>query len=182
MNDDREEVISPMAPVGESARSMHFEEQADVTQTPSELERDIQDVLNRHSAENPSGTPDFILAAYLQSCLYSFNQAVCARADWRGESVELPVLQRLHDGEKEVPLVVYTNNRRNEIGTAKVKVTPGEMYVTAQVDSAVAELFRDSDAAYSLEEPRDDPLPPTKHEDRPSTPFERYQREGFNSH
>jgi hypothetical protein len=163
---------------------MHFEEQVDVAQSPSELERDIQDVLNRHSAENPSGTPDFILAAYLQNCLYAFNQAVRARSDWRGESVELPALQRLReDNEREVPLVVYTDGRRNEIGTARVQVTPGEMYVTGQISGAVAQLFQDPGVSYSVEnssplrEPKDEPLPQT----RPTSRFERYQQEGLSS-
>ena len=57
-----------------------------------ELKRDIASVLNRHSAENPSGTPDFILAEYLVTQLENFEATVATRADWRGESVELPAL------------------------------------------------------------------------------------------
>jgi hypothetical protein len=43
---------------------------------------DIQAVLNRHSRENNSNTPDFILAQYLASALEAFEQAVNARDSW----------------------------------------------------------------------------------------------------
>lgn len=54
------------------------------------FEEDIRAVINRHSTEAPSGTPDFILAELLTNTLKSFNEAVTKRADWRGESCELP--------------------------------------------------------------------------------------------
>lgn len=47
-----------------------------------ELADELRAVLNRHSAENPSGTPDFILAEYLLNCLAAFDVAVNARAHW----------------------------------------------------------------------------------------------------
>ena len=40
-----------------------------------EFERDLQALINRYSLESPSNTPDFVLAAYLVSCLKSFNMA-----------------------------------------------------------------------------------------------------------
>lgn len=46
--------------------------------------------LNKYSKENQSGTPDFILADYLMGCLEAFDKTMAARAQWRGESVELP--------------------------------------------------------------------------------------------
>lgn len=58
------------------------------------FEEDLEQLLNRHSAENPSGTPDFILAEMLTGFLKEFNEAVSKRAEWRGESVELPALQK----------------------------------------------------------------------------------------
>ncbi len=48
------------------------------------LWQEMRDVLNKHSAENASGTPDFILAMYLESCLLAFNMAVQQRETWRG--------------------------------------------------------------------------------------------------
>lgn len=53
------------------------------------VEEEIREVLNRHSAESVSGTPDFILAQYLIDCLKAYNEAVSARAQWRGEPVDL---------------------------------------------------------------------------------------------
>jgi len=42
------------------------------------------DVLNRHSAENGSDTPDFILAEYLEKCLWAYDTTVTAREKWFG--------------------------------------------------------------------------------------------------
>src|SRR5580692_5744669 len=60
-------------------------EQAAVTSfTPHErnstFEKDLAHVINRHSRENGSNTPDFILAAYLADCLENFNRIT----SWRG--------------------------------------------------------------------------------------------------
>lgn len=49
------------------------------TAKASELERDLAAVLNRHSQENASNTPDFILAQYLLGCLAAWNAAVQQR-------------------------------------------------------------------------------------------------------
>lgn len=48
------------------------------------LLEDIQSVINRHSAENASNTPDFILAQYLEGCLAAFDLAVQQRETWYG--------------------------------------------------------------------------------------------------
>lgn len=53
---------------------------------------EIRVVLNRYSAEAPSGTPDYILANYLIDCLKAFNEAVSLRAVWRGEPIEQMIL------------------------------------------------------------------------------------------
>lgn len=49
------------------------------------LEKTLEELLNRASAENDSGTPDFILAKYLITALNAFNTAIKARDDWRSE-------------------------------------------------------------------------------------------------
>ena len=49
-----------------------------------DLRKDIQAVLNRHSAENNSNTPDFILAHYLEASLAAFDVAVQQRETWYG--------------------------------------------------------------------------------------------------
>ena len=45
-----------------------------------ELER----LINTHSMENGSGTPDFILAQYLVACLEAYDAAVYRRTQWMG--------------------------------------------------------------------------------------------------
>lgn len=43
---------------------------------------DLEHLLNRHSRENGSDTPDFILAEYLAGCLAAWDQAVSLRTAW----------------------------------------------------------------------------------------------------
>jgi len=48
------------------------------------FEEELRAVINRHSKENSSNTPDFILAQYLLGCLNSFDTAVQQRETWYG--------------------------------------------------------------------------------------------------
>lgn len=61
----------------------HDEEEHDMA-----FAQDLAQVINRHSKENASGTPDFVLAAYLESCLEGFEIATKQRAAFRCEGVE----------------------------------------------------------------------------------------------
>lgn len=45
----------------------------------SEFQKELRSLINRCSKENGSGTPDFILAAYLEECLRVFDEALVAR-------------------------------------------------------------------------------------------------------
>ena len=45
---------------------------------------ELEELLNKHSMENGSNTPDFILAAYLSECFAAFGRAVVAREKWYG--------------------------------------------------------------------------------------------------
>lgn len=47
-----------------------------------ELERELAGVLNRHSRENMSGTPDVVLARYLVGCLRVWEENVMRRDEW----------------------------------------------------------------------------------------------------
>jgi hypothetical protein len=53
-------------------------------ETPTEFERELRQLINRHSAENASRTPDFVLANYLLRCMEAFALAVHARDSWYG--------------------------------------------------------------------------------------------------
>lgn len=55
----------------------------------TEFERELTRLLNRHSAEDTSNTPDFILARYLSGCLRLFNATVVQRAGWYGR-IDVP--------------------------------------------------------------------------------------------
>ena len=70
-------------------------------ETPRTLEGDIQDAINRHSAENDSDTPDFILAEYLIGCLAAWNAGVKARQRWYGKDLdEVPAPDTRSDAEQ----------------------------------------------------------------------------------
>lgn len=49
---------------------------------------DLQKLINRHSLENRSNTPDFILAEYLVDCLHSFELATQERERWYNIKLE----------------------------------------------------------------------------------------------
>lgn len=50
--------------------------------------KELQELINRHSLENESDTPDWILAEYLASCLVAFDIAVLRRETWWGREKE----------------------------------------------------------------------------------------------
>lgn len=48
------------------------------------FKRELESLINRHSKENESNTPDFILAGYMHDCLKAFNLATQQRETWHG--------------------------------------------------------------------------------------------------
>ena len=46
------------------------------------LYQEVREVINKHSIENRSNTPDFILSQYLMACLNAFESAVNQREKW----------------------------------------------------------------------------------------------------
>lgn len=51
----------------------------------SDVFRDgLESLINTHSMENGSDTPDFLLADYLHDCLTTWDKAVTARERWYG--------------------------------------------------------------------------------------------------
>lgn len=52
---------------------------------------ELETLINRHSKENGSDTPDFILADYMADCLDAYDKAVTRRTEWyRPEPKESP--------------------------------------------------------------------------------------------
>ena len=45
---------------------------------------ELEQLINEHSIEGGSDTPDFILAQYLKNCLDNFDMCVRKRDDWYG--------------------------------------------------------------------------------------------------
>ena len=54
----------------------------------TEFRRELGRLLNQYSRENPSDTPDFILAEYLALCLTAFDISVRERERWYGRYVD----------------------------------------------------------------------------------------------
>lgn len=52
------------------------------------FEKELANLINRHSLENGSNTPDYILAQYLAACLKVFDTIVKAREDYYGRIPE----------------------------------------------------------------------------------------------
>ena len=52
--------------------------------TATLVQVEIAAVLNRHSQENASNTPDWILAQYLMACLAAWNTGTQLRDRWYG--------------------------------------------------------------------------------------------------
>jgi hypothetical protein len=49
-----------------------------------DFRKELEALLNCHSKENGSDTPDYILATYLMACLDAFDGAVNSRENWCG--------------------------------------------------------------------------------------------------
>jgi hypothetical protein len=48
----------------------------------SDFKKELKTLLNAHSRENVSDTPDFVLAEYMSDCLRAFEKASKARDKW----------------------------------------------------------------------------------------------------
>jgi hypothetical protein len=64
----------------------------------SKLEQELAELLNRHSRENASNTPDFILAQFLLGCLGAFEQATQQRETSYGRDGR-PTASTLQQGD-----------------------------------------------------------------------------------
>ena len=52
------------------------------------LERELTELLNRHSLEGESDTPDFLLASYMLKSLSVFHEIVYEREHWYGRKLK----------------------------------------------------------------------------------------------
>lgn len=70
------------------AITQHETPAAQPTKT-QELIDDIANAINKHSGENGSNTPDFILAEFLVRCLKAFDITSRTREKWYGKSLSI---------------------------------------------------------------------------------------------
>jgi len=77
-----------------------FEVEAEDSDEIADLKRDLARVFNRYSCENTSGTPDFILADIALNAIKNWNDNIQLRAEWRGESTDLPAFVRPADTDE----------------------------------------------------------------------------------
>lgn len=49
---------------------------------------ELEDLINKHSIENESNTPNFILAGFIRDCLNAYNTTVIYRDAWFDESAD----------------------------------------------------------------------------------------------
>lgn len=59
-----------------------------------DFRKELERLLNYHSMEKKSNTPDFILASYLVGCLAAFDAAVKDRDLWYGRLQKPTYLER----------------------------------------------------------------------------------------
>ncbi len=57
-------------------------------QPTKEFEKELEQLINKHSLENGSDTPDFILAQYLCACLSNYNSTTTAKRKWYGDETK----------------------------------------------------------------------------------------------
>ena len=67
-----------------------IEEKLDNNKPVSDFQSDLRKLINRHSKENGSDTPDFILAEYLNNCLENFNNIIRKRESQKGDGENQP--------------------------------------------------------------------------------------------
>ena len=53
----------------------------------SEFQEELETLLNKHSMENASDTPDFLLARFLEDVLVAYNSAMYEREHWHGRKM-----------------------------------------------------------------------------------------------
>lgn len=96
---------------------------------------ELSALLNKHSKENESGTPDYILANFLTGCLDVFNTTIRARSNWRGERIDAPFNVKY---DEKVRVTLYDEHgRKNEIGEAQLEIWPGETAAHGKITAVI---------------------------------------------
>jgi hypothetical protein len=73
------------------------------------FQHELEGLINKHSLETRSNTPDFLLAAYLMQCLHAYEYLQLMRDGWHGRApmirnaVPLPASGPWSGGTSAVP-------------------------------------------------------------------------------
>ena len=92
-----------------------FSYQSNAGEQPMSFQQELEQLINKHSQENGSNTPDFVLAKYMHNCLGAFNEAVQDRELWYGRKpVEASVetVEQLSQNRQEVIDTIAADNSR----------------------------------------------------------------------
>lgn len=81
-------MTEPVKDAGEASK----EPAEGATAVVTEFQEELRALINAHSMEQKSGTPDFLLAQFLDAQLTLFGDIVWQRARWRGETTQMPAL------------------------------------------------------------------------------------------
>lgn len=76
-------------PPNEDERESGFVAAHDSADAPDFIS-ELRNLINKHSMENGSNTPDFILSNFLVDVLMCFNKALRRRDEWYGGPVTQP--------------------------------------------------------------------------------------------
>ena len=82
--------------------------------TPT-FEEELRRLINCHSVENESNTPDFVLAAYIRDCLNAFTKATAGRDRYYGMRAIGTSMQRANEVGPDINGLDMPNVIRNEI-------------------------------------------------------------------
>jgi len=115
--------------------------------------KELIELINRHSKENGSDTPDFILADYLIECLKNFNKTMKLRESWYGRDIAEPKGQLLNIDTYYERLAADINHNNKcaratlgdlpEVTAEDLKPTPDLCCGIYEDDDMQAELRKD---------------------------------------
>ena len=119
----------------------------------TQFRKDLTELINAHSKENGSDTPDFILARYLVNVLENFDAAVKEREEWYGrephisdlpEGVPFPTIEQVppidYDSE---PLIDYDSTGNPPPNIIDIKRTGDKPDVFPSQTSHFGDKFED---------------------------------------
>jgi hypothetical protein len=72
--------------------------------------QDLEELINKHSMENGSNTPDFMLAEYLMDCLRAFDKVMKRRDLWYGKKLVREFVDKDKDEQQKIMDDIDYNN------------------------------------------------------------------------